>query len=109
MATKRERIEAMLQERPNEVFLHYSLAMEHLSEERKTPDEAAAVASFERCRQLDPGYVPVYLMLGMVHSRNDRNAEAREALEAGIPVARAAGDDHAISEMQAVLDSLPDD
>lgn len=109
MTSKRERIEAMLRDRPNEVFLHYSLAMEHLSESQEPPDEEAALASFRDARKLDPGYVPVYLMLGMLHSRRDENDEAREALQAGIPIAQQAGNDHAVGEMQAVLDALPDD
>ena len=109
MASKRERIEQMLQERPDEVFLHYSLAMECLSDAAGEPDETAALAAFGDVRRLDPNHVPVYLQLGILHSRLEDNAAAREALETGIPIAAAAGDQHAISEMQAVLDSLPDE
>ena len=108
MTTKREQIEALLQERPGEVFLHYSLAMEHLSEADEPADEQQALAAFGRVRELDPNYVAVYLQLGMLHSRLDDPDAAREALEAGIPIAQQAGDAHAVSEMQAVLDSLPD-
>ena len=108
MATKRERIEAMLQERPDEVFLHYSLAMEHLSDTEAPADEAAALESFKRVQELDPSYVPVYLQLGMLHSRRDEADAARAILNEGIGVGQSAGDSHAVSEMQAVLDSLPE-
>ena len=108
MTSKRERIESMLQEKPNEVFLHYSLAMEHLSESDGPANEEAAIQSLIRVRELDPAYVPVYLQLGMTHSRLEQEDEAREALQAGIPIAQQQGDAHAVSEMQAVLDSLPD-
>ena len=111
MTSKREQIEAMLQKQPkpaDEVFLRYSLAMNHLSDDGSEPDETAALEELSKVRAIDGGYVPVYLQLGMLHSRLDQSAEAREALEAGIPVAQSAGDAHAVSEMQAVLDSLPE-
>ena len=108
MTSKREQIEAMLQERPDEVFLHYSLAMEHLSETEKAADETAALTSLERTLELEPAYVPALQQLGMLHSRMDNAAAAREVLDTGIAAAQAKGDAHAVSEMQAVLDSLPD-
>ena len=108
MPSKRERIETMLQERPGDAFLNYSLAMEHLSDTESPVDEMAAIGSLERVLEADAGYVPAYLQLGMLHSRRDDAAQSRQVLEAGIAVAQQANDTHAISEMQAVLDSLPD-
>ena len=111
MTSKREQITAMLQNQPkpaDEVFLRYSLAMDYLSEDAGESDETAALGELAKVRAIDSQYVPVYLQLGMLHSRLDDAAAAREALEAGIPVAQSAGDAHAVSEMQAVLDSLPD-
>ena len=108
MASRREKIEEMLQERSDDPFLWYSLAMDCLSE-RGEVDLSRAVTALERTLSCDAGYVPAYLQLGMLHSREDRPTEAADVLRQGITTAKAAGDDHAISEMQAVLDSLPDD
>jgi tetratricopeptide (TPR) repeat protein len=83
-------------------FAWYGLAMEYRSLERF--DEA--LSTFERLRQRAPDYVPMYLMCGQMLESIGRADQARSWLEGGLQAARAKGDGHALSELQAALDAL---
>jgi tetratricopeptide (TPR) repeat protein len=83
-------------------FAWYGLAMEYRSLGRL--DEA--VATFERLRARSPSYVPMYLMCAQVLESLSRIPDARAWLAAGIDAARAAGDAHAVSELQSTLQGL---
>jgi tetratricopeptide (TPR) repeat protein len=65
-----------------------------------------AVRTFASLRQMDPGYVPQYLMCGSLLGKAGRAPEAAEWLRAGIAAARAKGDAHAVSELEAALGEL---
>jgi hypothetical protein len=82
----------------------YGLAMEF----RGAGDVESALSTFRRCHELDPGYVAAYFMCAQLLAEQGRAGEARVEVEAGIAVARAQGDGHALSEMQGLLDSLED-
>ena len=84
-------------------FAWYGLAIEYSSFGR-TDD---ALKTFRALRDRDPKYVPMYLICGNMLVRAGRSAEAREWLDAGIREARAAGNDHAIDEIQSALAALP--
>lgn len=84
-------------------FVWYGLAMEYRSLSRL--DEA--VATFEALRARSAGYIPMYLMCGQVLESMGRLAEARSWLAAGIEVARASGDAHALSELETALQVVP--
>lgn len=81
----------------------YGLAMEYRSAGRL--DDAAA--TFRKTHAIAPDYVPAYFMRAQVHEEQGDLDAAREALQAGIEVARRVGDGHALSEMTTMLDSLP--
>lgn len=89
----------MLAEDPNDPFLLYGMGMEYVS----LGDDAAAVATFERLATEQPGYVPTYLMLGQALHRLGHEADAAGVIRRGIAAARAAGDEHAAGELQALL------
>lgn len=99
---RREQIEAMLREEPNDAELRYMLAMEHAS----AGDDAGAVACFAELMQRCPDYAPGYHMAARALLRLDRVAEAREVLGRGIPAAMKKNDLHAAGEMQELLASL---
>ena len=102
MATRREKIEAMLLEEPTDTFLQYSLAME-------LDKEGAHDASLAKLKELpndDPPYVPAFFMAAQQLARLDRVNDARAFLRAGIERARAEGDSHAAGEMSEFLESL---
>ena len=99
------KIEAMLADDPADSFLRYSLGMEYAS----GGDDAGAVAVFRELIALKPDdgdTVPAYHMAGQALNRLGRAEEACEALRAGIVTARAAGNAHALGEMEALLGSI---
>ena len=100
--TRKQQIEEMLTEDPNDPFLRYGLAMEHVAEGQD--DEA--VRCFQELLRRAPDYVPGYMQAGRALARLGRDDEARELYRLGIAAARQKGDSHAAEEMQAFLDEL---
>ena len=100
--TRRQQIEEMLAEAPDDAELHYMLAMEHVS----AGDDAGAVACFHKLLGVAPTYAPGYHQGGRALHRLGRIAEARAMLERGIPIAIQHGNSHAAGEMQELIDML---
>jgi Flp pilus assembly protein TadD len=100
--TRKQQLEEMLAEDPNDPFLRYGLAMEHVS----AGDLDAAVRCFRELFAVAPDYVPAYLQAGQTLTRLGRTAEARDVYRQGMAVAARRGDEHARGEMEAFLDSL---
>jgi len=94
-------LEAMLADEPNDAELRYFLAMEHIS----AGDEAAGL---EMLRKLTAtaNYVPAFLQAGQLLNRLDHVSEACAVLRKGIEAARIQRNDHALGEMQGLLDSI---
>ncbi len=100
--SRREKIEAMLEKEPQDVFLRYSLALE-------LEKEADHDRSLELLHGLTKGenpYVPAFFMQGQQLTRLGRMTQARSVLRHGIEAARIAGDAHAAAEMSEFLQSL---
>ena len=102
MATRREKIEAMLADDPGDTFLRYSLAMEL----DKEGYHDASLARFAELTRDTPPYVPAFFMAGQQLARLGRAGEAREILQNGIEAARVQNDAHAAGEMSEFLASL---
>jgi hypothetical protein len=102
MATRREKIEAMLADDPGDTFLRYSLAMEL----DKEGDNAGSLTKFAELTRDSPPYVPAFFMAGQELARLGRIEEARSFLRDGIQAARAQGNAHAAGEMSEFLASL---
>lgn len=102
MTTRRQQIEAMLAEEPNDPELRYMLAMEHVS----AGDDLGAVRCFEELISVAPDYAPAYHQAGRALQRLDRTDGARAMLLKGIPVAQKQGNHHAAGEMTELLESL---
>ncbi|MCZ2341203.1 MAG: hypothetical protein LC104_05325 [Bacteroidales bacterium] len=98
-----QQIEAMLTDDPHDPFLRYGLAMEHASQ---GDDETAAGVLRELIANAQEPYVPAYLQAGQVYMRLGREPDAVAVLRAGIIAARAAGNDHAMGEMQGLLATI---
>ena len=99
---RREMIEAMLAETPNDPELRYMLAMEYAS----AGDDAGAVRCFQELIAVTPNYPPAYHQGGRALQRLNRIAEARSILKQGIPIAQKQGDMHAAGEMTELLQPL---
>jgi Flp pilus assembly protein TadD len=100
--SRREQIEAMLAEEPNDPELRYMLAMEHIS----GGDDGEAVRCLQGLIEVAPNYPPAYHQAGRAMQRLGRIAEARTVLSQGIPIAQKQGDQHAAGEMMELLQSL---
>ena len=101
-ASRREKIEALLKDDPDDVFLRYSLALEL----EATPDWEAGLEILEDLARATPPYVPAFHMAARSLIQRERVADARRALREGIEAARAAGASHAAAEMAELLMSL---
>lgn len=100
--SRREMIQAMLADTPNDPELRYMLAMEYVS----AGDDAGAVRCFHELVQATPNYPPAYHQAGRALQRLNRIGEARDILVKGIPIAQKQGDHHAAGEMTELLQSL---
>lgn len=88
--------------KPGDPFPRYGLAMEY----KKRGQHDDAVQAFAELAEQHPKYVPGYLMHGNLLESMGRGPEAHAVYERGLEVARAAGDDHAESELRAARDAL---
>ena len=87
---------------PGDAFARYGLAMECSN----GGDPAAAQEHFRSLLAAHPEYVPGYFHYGQLLARTNQGEAARKILSDGVAAARAAGDTHALSELQAALDEL---
>jgi predicted Zn-dependent protease len=104
MATRRERLEAMLLEQPTDPFLRYGLAIELAKE----GDHASALDGLRQLMRDATPYVPAFFRAGQLLCELERISEARTALREGIDEARRQGNLHAAGEMSELLVSLGD-
>lgn len=84
-------------------FHHYARAME-LRSLARVPEAAQAFA--EVCQRFGD-YVPSYLMAAQLFRELGDATQARHYAEAGVAAARREGNEHALSELSALLDGLP--
>ena len=100
--SRREKIEAMLSEQPDDTFLRYSLAMEL----QKEGQHDKSLSCFRELMNENPPYVPAFFMSAKQLLQLKRTSEARTALRDGIDQARQQGNTHAASEMAELLMAL---
>lgn len=92
----------ILAQNPADAFARYGLAMEYAG--RGEID--ASLAEFAHLLNQHPDYTAGYFMAAQTLAKAARNGEAKTRLVEGIASARRAGNQHAQSEMQAMLDEL---
>lgn len=100
--SRREQLEAMLADSPEDTFLQYALAMEWENEEQ----HEKSLAIHQQLMQQEPPYVPSFFMAGQLLANLERTEEAQSILQAGIQQADQQGDTHAAMEMRGFLQSL---
>jgi predicted Zn-dependent protease len=99
---KIERLKEILALDPKNSFARYGIAMELVSQ----GETAAALAEFDVLLSNDPDYTPGYFMAAQTLAGAGKKPEAIDRLRAGIGCAARAGNSHALSEMQTMLDAL---
>lgn len=95
-------LQEILKEKPDDAFARYALGLEFSN----AGDTEAALAQFEQLLAAHPDYSNGYFMSAQVLDRAGRDDEARAMLQKGIESARRTSNQHALSEMQAMLDDL---
>jgi predicted Zn-dependent protease len=92
----------ILAQDPTNAFARYGLAMEHSSQ----GNVEQSLHEFQRLLTDHPDYTAGYFMAAQTLAKNGQNDEAKSRLTEGIASARRTGNQHALSEMQAMLDEL---
>ena len=92
----------ILAQNPTDAFARYGLAMDYAGR----GETETALAEFARLLEEHPDYTAGYFMAAQTLARAERSDEAKVRLAQGIASARRTGNNHALSEMQAMLDEL---
>lgn len=100
--SRRQTLEEFVAQKPADAFSRYGLAIECMN----SGDAASADQHFRALFEHNPDYVPGYLMYAQFLAREQRAPEARQVLSSGIAAATKAGNQHARSEMEALLNDL---
>jgi cytochrome c-type biogenesis protein CcmH/NrfG len=100
--SRKDMIEEMLRDAPDDAELRYMLAMEHASSGHD--DEAAKC--FQQLTALSPEYAPGFHQGALALVRLNRVDEAKALLRRGIPAALKLNNQHAADEMGELLNSL---
>lgn len=100
--SRRQKLEEFLRNNPNDAFSRYGMALECMRE----GDLVAADTHFRALLETNPDYVPGYQMYAQMLAQNNRTDEAKSALSRGIQSAIRQGNQHARSEMEALLMEL---
>jgi predicted Zn-dependent protease len=100
--SRRQKLEEFVAQNPKDAFSRYGLALECLKE----GDKGAAEAEFRALIENHADYVPGFQMYAQMLAQDERRAEARSILAAGISAAKRVGNAHARSEMEGLLAEL---
>ena len=87
---------------PTDPFCTYGIAMEH--EKAGRHDEA--VNWLKKTIEVDENYCYAFYHMAKIVSDCGDDDEAKRILDNGMQAARASGDEHALSEMQELLEML---
>lgn len=88
-----------LADNPEDPFLIYALATEHISNNK----DHEAEPLFMNLLQNHPGYIATYYHFGKLKERAGLKEEAMELYRQGIEKARLAKEQHSLSELQSAL------
>lgn len=97
-----ETLQQFLTANPNDSFVRYGLAQEHL----RRGEADRAVEQLRELLRLNPNYAAAYYHCGQALEKLGRVEDAREIYQQGIEVTARLGDQHARSELETALDLL---
>lgn len=95
-------LQDFLKDNPNDAFARYGLALEHV----KAGNIEAGLSEFKTLLEKNPDYTAAYQMAGQTLADAGRTEEAIKMLSDGIACARRTGNNHAMSEMESLLQEL---
>ncbi|MDB5253710.1 MAG: hypothetical protein JWP27_2879 [Flaviaesturariibacter sp.] len=97
-----ERLRQFLETSPDDSFVQHALALEYV----KLGDDSRALDLFRTLLARDETYVGSYYHLAKLLERTGDDAGAVAVYEKGMEQARAAGDNHALSELRSAYEDL---
>ena len=95
-------LKELLEQNPNDAFARYALGLEYSG--GGETDEA--LHHFKLLLEVHPDYTNGYFMAAQALARAERKDEARDMLLHGIECAQRTRNNHALSEMEGMLDEL---
>jgi tetratricopeptide (TPR) repeat protein len=95
----------ILETNPDDAFARYALGLEYSG----AGETDAALTEFQRLLASHPDYTNGYFMAAQALARAERQDEAKTMLEQGIECARRTRNQHALAEMEAMLEELGGD
>ncbi len=103
--TRLERLQAMLQESPDDAFLLFALAKEY----EKLDNNEQALDFYLKLEKEHPNYVGTYYHLGKLYENLEKPAKAFHTYKVGMKIAKQEGDQHSLSELAGAKLNLGDD
>ncbi len=100
-----DRLEALLkllEKEPEDSFVLYGIALEHLSQKKFLDAEEY----LKKVLAQDENYIPAYMQLALLKSNLNKVEEAKQLFINGIMKAKEAGDKRAAAEMEDFLNEL---
>jgi tetratricopeptide (TPR) repeat protein len=104
-AFRLQKLKEMEAEKPEDAFLKYAIAIEHVS----AGDDEEAKPYFELLLKKFPDYVATYLQFGGLYEREGETGKAIAVYQKGIEVAKQAGDAKAAGELNEALQLAEDE
>lgn len=95
-------MQEFLQANPSDSFVQHALALEYI----KLGEEPKARALFENILAADENYIGSYYHLAKLLERIQETDAAIAVYEKGMERAKAAGDNHAYSELRSAYEDL---
>jgi predicted Zn-dependent protease len=95
-------LKEILTQNPGDAFARYGLAVEYANQGQTD----SSIAEFSQLLITHPDYTAGYFMAAQTLVKAGRNQEAKDRLKQGIASAQRTGNQHALSEMEALLSEL---
>jgi len=92
----------MLEQDPDDSFLSYGIALEHISADNYREAEKYLSSIIKK----DPDYIPAYMQLAQVYENLNLIEKAKNIYRDGIEIAQNNNDSHAAKEMEDFLNEL---
>lgn len=94
----------MLLKEPNDVFLNYALAMEHLA----TNEYKEAEAQLKKVLSININYLPCFYQLGQVNEKFGNIDAALDFYKQGVDLAKLQNNNKALGELNEAIWMLED-
>ena len=102
MSTRLEQLTQLHQADPTDPFCTYGIALEHA----KASDRDEAIQWLDKTLELDAHYCYAFYQKARILFEHGDTEGARNVLESGMAAARSCNDEHALSEMDELLQTL---